>query len=101
VKIPELRKALAAVLENNSRQCSVCVQNVDSGLLSFINLDGLHVSWGRKALKLFVPRKAAFTVPYKDIEFFSEHSGGKGMEIALAGRNLLSLRGYQAKPEEA
>ena len=92
-----LKKAVTAVLKQNGFECSVCVQNIDTGAISFSNLHGAKVSWGKEAMTLFVPHETTFRIPYMEM---LEVDGvicpcADHLEIMLAGRNLLSIREAQ------
>ena len=87
-----VKGAVIAVLKKNNSECSVCIQNVDSGITSFSNLRGMKVSWGMDAMTLFVPRETTFRIPYLEmVEVLSLCCPSNCVEIMLTGRNLLSI----------
>ena len=86
--------AVKAVLVNNNFVCSICIQNIDSGVLAFANLHGALVSWGKKEMRVYIPRQATFRIPYAEIEEFHEFPCRKKIEIVFRGRNLVSIREY-------
>ena len=90
--IKPLKKSLKAVLENNNFKCSICIQNVDSYVMSFAKLDGASVSWRKNEMIVFVPYQSSFTIPYKELESYQEFPCRKQIEIALRGRILVSIR---------
>jgi hypothetical protein len=89
------RGIVTQVIENNGGNCSVCNQQIDTGLLSFANMRNIKTSWGRKALSLFVPKEITFVIPYAEIKGFTVSPGRKQIDAELEGRNLLSIRGLQ------
>jgi hypothetical protein len=78
-----LRRALTAVLQNNNFNFSVCIANIDIDVLSYAILKKGIVSWKEKEMLLFVPKQITFSIPYTEIEGFSEFPGRKQMEIRL------------------
>ena len=92
-----LKNAVTAVLKQNGFECSVCVQNIDTGITAFSNLCGAKVSWGKDSMTLFVRHETTFRIPYLEmLEIQSlTYAGIKHLEIMLAGRNLLSIREAQ------
>jgi hypothetical protein len=86
------KSAVAAVIKNNNSECSICVQNVDSGTLAFANLRGVKMSWGGEALMLYQPREITFKIPYSEIKEYHEFPARRQIEIVVEGRNLVSIR---------
>jgi hypothetical protein len=93
--IKPLKKSVKALLENNNSSCSVCIQNIDTSVLSFANLNGALVSWGKKDMCLIVPKQITFQIPYTEIERYEEYPGHKQIGIVLRGRILVSIREAQ------
>ena len=82
------------VIKSNGGNCSVCNQHIkNSGGLSFANMRGIEVSWGRDELTLFLPKEITFTVPYADIKQYSMMANCRQMEIELSDHRLFSIRG--------
>ena len=92
----DFKACVMLVIKSNGSNCSVCNQYIDdNGGLSFANMRGIGVSWGKDELRLFVPKEITFTVPYADIKHYNMMPGCKQMEIELSGRRLVSIRGLQ------
>jgi hypothetical protein len=89
----ELRAHVMETVKSNDCRCSVCIQHIDGGVLSFANMRGIKVSWGRDRFLLYIPNEITFAVPYKDIVSFVLPFGDKQIEIELTARRLLSIRG--------
>jgi len=90
--IKAFRASMKVVLGNLGFKCSVCIQNIDTYVMSFANMEKASMSWGRKELCLFDPKRSTFKIPYKEIEIFSEIPDRKQIEIVLRGRILVSIR---------
>ena len=92
----DFKACLMLVIKSNGGDCSVCNQYIDdNGGLSFANMRGIEVSWGKDELRLFIPKEITFTVPYAAIKQYSMMSNCKQIEIELSGRRLVSIRGLQ------
>ena len=87
-----LRRAVTAVLQNNNFDYWVCIQNIDTNVMSYAVLKKGEVSFGKEEMRLFVPNKITFRIPYVEVEDFSEFPGRKQIEIRLRGRILISIR---------
>jgi hypothetical protein len=94
-KRKELRWLLEHVIENNNGNCSVCVQHLDSSLLSFANMRDMKTSWGKEELSLYTPKEITFVIPYTEILSFSAVCFQ--LNITLSNRMLVSVRGLQGK----
>jgi len=93
--VKALRASLKVVFENLNFKCSVCIQNINTSVLSFANMEKASVSWGKKELRLFDPKRSTFKFPYTEIERFSEIPGRKDIEIVLRGGIVVSIREAQ------
>jgi len=89
--LTEFKKQIKEVLAENKNQCSICIQNIDTGLLAYTNLHGVKVSWDTIMVTLFVPGEATFQIPFIYIKEFHKHTDEQ-IEIFLEGRLLVSIR---------
>ena len=90
----DFKASVMAAIKNNGGNCSVCSQHVDGdGGLSFANMRGIKVSWGRDELMLYIPKEITFTVPYADINHYSMMFNCRQLEIDLSGSRIVSIRG--------
>ena len=92
IEMEALKQAVTAVIRNNQGNCSVCAQQIDSGILAFANMRGVKISWGRDVFMCYAPHEATFKIPYTVIQEYQEFLDHKQIEIVLDGRLLISIR---------
>jgi len=93
--IRAMRGSLRTVLQNLCFRCSVCIQSIDTGVLSFANMKNASVSWRKDDMCLFESKRSTFQIPYKEIEAFHDFPERKQIGIVLRGRILVSIREVQ------
>jgi hypothetical protein len=90
--IKDFRALIKQVIENNGGNCSVCNQNIDTGMTSFANMRNIKVSWGHNSFTLYIPKEITFQVPYTEIKSFTVSPLRKQIDIEIIGRYLISIR---------
>jgi hypothetical protein len=96
----ELKKDIKGFIKLCGGNCSVAVQQVDTNIHAYAEMEGVQVSWCHGSAILYTPRPKAvtFVVPYDNVEDYSVFT--ESIEIRLEGRHLMSIRKIE-KQEEA
>jgi len=87
----ELKRVVSRMLDVSNRECSACIQNIDTGVTAFARLHNAKISWGKLEMIIFVPGEITFQIPYAKIRDLKEYEN-KSVEFFLEGRALVSIR---------